>query len=189
MVKNTTGGNKSKGMARKLTNNNNSGKLRVSMDENEQYACISRLLGNGMCRATTSHGKDLLCFIRGKFRGRNKRANVISLSSIVLVGIRSWAGDNPKECDLLEVYDQNETNQLRMIPNINWALFNEFYNNSKNVPDDDNIIFNNDGEYESLHNNIYSSTTTTLNNNNNNNDNNNNNNNNNNNDIVEFDDI
>ena len=182
MVKNTTGGNKSKGMARKLTNNNNSGKLRVSMDENEQYACITRLLGNGMCRATTSHGKDLLCFIRGKFRGRNKRANVISVSSIVLVGIRSWAGDNPKECDLLEVYDLNETNQLRMIPNINWALFNEFYNTSKNN-DDDNIIFNNDCESESLHNTSYSNTSNTLNNNDHNN------NNNNNNDIVEFDDI
>ena len=184
MVKNTTGGNKSKGMARKLTNNNNSGKLRVSMDENEQYACITRLLGNGMCRATTSHGKDLLCFIRGKFRGRNKRANVISVSSIVLVGIRSWAGDNPKECDLLEVYDLNETNQLRMIPNINWATFNEFYNISKNN-DDDNIIFNNEGEFDSLHNNLSSSTNSnTLNNNDHNN-----NNNNNDNHIVDFDDI
>ena len=189
MVKNTTGGNKSKGMARKLTNNNNSGKLRVSMDENEQYACITRLLGNGMCRATTSHGKDLLCFIRGKFRGRNKRANVISVSSIVLVGIRSWAGDNPKECELLEVYDLNETNQLKMIPNINWATFNEFNTISKNN-DDDFIAFNNDCDNDIL---PSSSTTYTLNYNNNNNNynynNDNNNNNNDNNDIVDFDDI
>jgi len=179
MVKNTTGGNKSKGMARKLTNTNNSGKLRVSMDENEQYACISRLLGNGMCRATTSHGKDLLCFIRGKFRGRNKRANIISVSSIVLVGIRSWAGDNPKECDLLEVYDQNETNQLKMIPNINWALFNEFNSISKNN-DDDFVVFNNDCESESFINHSSNTSSNTINYNNDNHDNN---------DIVDFDDI
>ena len=80
MVKNTTGGSKHKGMARKLVNAPVSNKIRFSEDEDECYAKVVKMLGNGMCHVNLLH-KDVMhnnvvCHIRGKFRSRNKKANL-----------------------------------------------------------------------------------------------------------------
>lgn len=119
MVKNTKGGKGAKGLARKTNNTNFSAseKLRISTDELEQYACVTKMFGNGMCEITLNNNQKLVCHIRGAFRGRQKHRNFITTNSIVLVGLREWE-ETRKNCDLLYIYDDNQIEQLKNIPQI-----------------------------------------------------------------------
>ena len=111
MVRNTTGGTRTKGLARKHQVRGDS-KLRLPDDELEQVACVTKMLGNGMCEIFTNKNERLIGHIRNKFRGRQKRHNMISTSAIVLVGLREW--ENPiKNCDILTIYDDSQVNQLK----------------------------------------------------------------------------
>jgi translation initiation factor IF-1 len=122
MVKNTKGGNKSKGMARKYAAGAREQRvLRLSSCDLETYGVVTRILGNGMFYVTTEMQPQLLGHIRNKFRGRSKRDNTITLGSVVLVGLREWEHPNYKECDLLEVYEANEVRQLMKNPSINFS--------------------------------------------------------------------
>ena len=112
MTKNTTGGKKSKGFARKHLNAQSSSKLRLPQSEHEQIARVSRVLGNGMCYVRTTEGLELLGHIRGKHRGRSKRDNLVVSGSILLVGLREWEDPNYKNCDVLEVYDHADITSL-----------------------------------------------------------------------------
>ena len=140
MVKNS-GGCKTKGLARKLVNAPVSDRVRKIEEEGECYAIVSKMLGNGMCHVNILHDEQILqnivCHIRGKFRGRNKKANFVAVGSIVLVGLRSWE-HNVNACDLANVYNQNQVNSL----NINSILFNSIqnFNHDQN---NDNISFSN----------------------------------------------
>jgi translation initiation factor IF-1 len=114
MVKNTTGGSGHKSQARKLVDSGNSGKLRLSLNESEKYARVSKMFGNGMCLVTTQDNLELTCHIRGKFRGRNKKNNLVSLNSTILVGLREWENP-PKNCDLLFLYEHLD---IPFLPNL-----------------------------------------------------------------------
>ena len=117
MVKNTTGGTGTKSLARKHQSNGNS-KLRLPAEELEQIACVTKMFGNGMCEIYTAANVRLICHIPGKFRGKNKRNNLLSITSVALVGLREY--ERPaKNCDLLTIYDDGHINQLKNIPNIN----------------------------------------------------------------------
>ena len=115
MVRNKVGGNKSKKMGRKYLNAPQTRALRMSREDAEMYAVVDTMYGHGMCNVVCLDGKERLCIIRRKFKGRGKRDNMISLGSWLLVGIREWEvireGKKPK-CDLLEVYNDNEKEQL-----------------------------------------------------------------------------
>ena len=50
MVKNLTGGTKTKGVARKHQGKGDS-RLRLPDDELEMVACVTKMLGNGMCES------------------------------------------------------------------------------------------------------------------------------------------
>jgi initiation factor 1A len=116
MVKNTTGGTGTKSLARKHQFAGES-KLRLPECDLEQYACITKMLGNGMCEVYTNDNKKLIAHIRNKFRGKQKRHNMLTVYSIVLVGLREW--ENPiKNCDILTMYDDTQVEQLKQIPNI-----------------------------------------------------------------------
>jgi len=112
MVKNTTGGSGHKSQARKLVSGKSNSVVRVSQEAGEKYAIVTKILGNGMCNVTTEDGALLLCHIRGKFKGRNKKNSIISSNSIILVGIREWESII-KNCDLIEVYSSEDVQQLR----------------------------------------------------------------------------
>ena len=139
MVKNTTGGSRTKGQARKLvvdSNKASSKALRISTDDYEMYAQVTKNLGNGMCHIICSDGKSRLCHIRGKFRGRGKRDNMIGLGSWILAGLREWevGKDDSKKlenCDLLEVYSEYDKEKLKTtVTTVNWSVF--ISNDSKN---------------------------------------------------------
>jgi len=116
MVKNS-GGCKTKGMARKLVNAPVSNKIRFAEDEDECYAKVVKMLGNGMCHVNLLHKEVLhenaVCHIRGKFRSKNKKANFVSSGGTVLVGLRSWTS-KVDACDLLCVYTDNQITALNL---------------------------------------------------------------------------
>jgi hypothetical protein len=125
MVKNQHGGNKSKKMGRKFVTAPVDRRLRLVEDEDEKYAVVTKLLGNGMCYVDAALGSgtsEMICIIRKKFKGRGKRDNTLNIGTLLLIGVRSWevlkGGSKPK-CDLLEVYNEGEINKLKKGGHIN----------------------------------------------------------------------
>ena len=117
MVKNTTGGTGTKGLARKHQSRGDA-RLRLPGDPLEKIACVTKMFGNGMCEVYTGDNVRLVGHIGGKFRGKNKRNNLITPQSVVLVGLREW--ERPvKNCDLLTIYDDSHVDQLKSIPSVN----------------------------------------------------------------------
>ena len=118
MVKNTTGGSKSKGLARKNQSRGGDARLRLPGDPLEQIACVTKMLGNGMCEIHTADNVRLIGHIGGKFRGKNKRNNLITVQSVVLIGLREW--ERPvKNCEILTIYEETNIEQLKSIPSVN----------------------------------------------------------------------
>ena len=130
MVKNT-GGNKTKGQARKLVifDKKDTKKLRESEDDSlEIYSQVEKVLGNGMYNVVCIDGKSRLCHSAGKFRGRNKKDNFVKLGTWLLIGLREYESgstNNKKlqNCDLLEVYNDFETEKLKTTVNEDWSMF------------------------------------------------------------------
>jgi hypothetical protein len=128
MVKNTQGGNKSKGFARKNLVKKDTA-LRVSEDENEIYAQAVKVMGGSIASAIDLNGNPLRAHIRGKFRGRGKKDNFIGPGTWLLVGLHSWESDKLKSsemrnCDILEVYNETDKNRLKnSLTFINWSKF------------------------------------------------------------------
>jgi initiation factor 1A len=128
MVKNTKGGSGHKSQARKHTYDTGSKKTRVSVDEMEIYACVISILGGANCTVKCVDGQDRLCIIRGKFRGgKGKRGNMLCRGTWVLVGIREWSSDGAsdkesRKCDLLEVYNDFDKQELKKIRGFQWDI-------------------------------------------------------------------
>jgi initiation factor 1A len=139
MVKNTTGGNKSKGFARKHNNGGNKNNiLRISEDEGEIYAIVTKMCGNGMFECYCIDEVMRLGQIRGKFTGKGKRDNIVNNGTWVLIGVREWDIKKEEElmgrktclskseklpkCDLLEVYNDKEKEQLQEEIAEKWAI-------------------------------------------------------------------
>jgi len=135
MVKNTHGGNRHKGFARKHTTSKETNKLRISEDDAEKYAIVTKMLGNNMFHCHCIDDVIRLGYIRGKFSGRRKSSHLICSGTWVLIGLREWDAKNEntktgsgkiklQECDLLEVYD--DTTKHRLIESVdnNWSILN-----------------------------------------------------------------
>ncbi len=140
MVKNSIGGNKAKRQGRKFVGTVSS-KLRVSMEDGEIYAVVTKLLGNAMIDVLCIDGTQRICIIRNKFRGRGKRDNCVAIGTWLLIGKRDWeiVDANKKEkCDLLEVYTLNDVEQLKKLPN-NWKVLTSV--TEKEEPQDDTVLF------------------------------------------------
>lgn len=157
MVKNTKGGSGHKSQARKYeTSKLTDTKTRFSENEYEYYAQVVATLGNGMCHVMCMDGKKRLCIIRGKFRGRGKRDNIISNGKWVLVGGRDFeseraAGDKLEKCDLLEVYTDLDKERLKSVGDFNSFISRD--NTIANVDMSNDIEFTenvNETEYEQL---------------------------------------
>ena len=146
MVRNTKGGKGSKALARKLVTSDSSFKRCIRKPENElEVLAITTKMYGTMCEVVTYDGKTYKCQIRGKFRGRAKRNSIVSVGKILMVGFREFEGPNYKICDLLEVYESNEINELQKIPGINLKQLMTYAVNleAPNMKNEsnDNIIF------------------------------------------------
>jgi hypothetical protein len=155
MVKNTIGGKKGKMLANKRSGSGSVGnkKLRLSMNEDEKYVCVSAVYGSGMFKVIDNDNNEYRANLRGKMKGPNKRHNFVSLFSFLLVGIRSDLSDL-SICDILFVYDDHDILSLSLLPSLNISNLLQFHNNhtiSQNVDDKKNDLFTyNDCIEESL---------------------------------------
>lgn len=150
MVKNTQGGNKSKGFARKNLTQKTNVSLRVAKEDGEVYAQAVKVMGGSIVSVIDIDGRPMRAHIRGKFRGRGKRENFIAPGTWLLVGLHSWEGekkpDDLKNCDVLEVYD--ESDKISLKNSITWINWNKFIANdtkttgvsSSNQAENDNDI-------------------------------------------------
>ena len=144
MVKNTTGGTRTKGLARKHQGaGGGGGHLRIPEDELEKVAYVSKMLGNGMCQVYINDNKDpLIAHIRKKFSGRHKRSNLIATGTCLLIGLRDW--EKPcKNCDVINVYDHHDLTTVLNLPAIKTNIIAPMFNQDAQVPGqhDDNIDF------------------------------------------------
>lgn len=75
-------------------------------EEDQEYAQITKCLGN--CRFTVMcfDGKERLATMCGSMRGRK----FINQNDIVLVSLREWQDD---KCDIIDNYDDNHTKKLK----------------------------------------------------------------------------
>jgi len=146
MVKNTTGGTRTKGLARKHQGGGGGGgHLRIPEDELERVAYVSKMLGNGMCQVYINDNKDpLIAHIRKKFSGRHKRSNLIATGTCLLIGLRDW--EKPcKNCDVINVYDHHDLTTILNLPAIKTNIIATMFNLDAQVTGplhDDNVLFN-----------------------------------------------
>lgn len=128
MVKNTKGGSKHKKMARKSNGPVFQEKIRFSTCEDEIYATVAKIYGNGRILVTCNDNVERQCVIRKKFRGKNKKYNEVCVGTYVLVGKREWETKSDKEVtDLLYVYSNEQSIVLKknQIINTNILSVNE----------------------------------------------------------------
>jgi initiation factor 1A len=136
MVRNKTGGSKHKKQARKNDNQSTHTiitRLRNVKESCEMYAIVSRMLGHGNCYVKCNDGVTRLCVIRKKFRQRNKRSNMVQNGSYVLIGLREWevrAIHKKEKCDLLEVYDRKQYDDIKADPDFNAIYMKDIYSNT-----------------------------------------------------------
>ena len=79
---------------------------------------------------------ERLCKIRGKFAGRGKRGNMVSVGTWILIGVHEWTNTSAvekrkkmEECDLLEVYQDSDKNKLQDADiNAEWDVFTDYNN-------------------------------------------------------------
>jgi translation initiation factor IF-1 len=115
MVRNISGGTGTKSLARKLTSNNSSREVPAPSNEYEKIAIVSKIHGAHCDVVLVEDNATIICHIRNKFRGRNKRNNQISVGSYILVGLRDWQSSD-KHSDLLFVYDNPPYDHLPSLP-------------------------------------------------------------------------
>lgn len=138
MVKNTNGGSKHKGQARKNMNENTNGKgnnhskVRISLNEREIYAQVTKFFGNRF-EAKDLHGNVMNCSIPNKFKGRNAKDNRIAVNVWVLVGKHEWEVSNNPVLELMEVYNDSEKNYLKKNVHENWSIFESEDTSSSNM--------------------------------------------------------
>lgn len=129
MVKNTKGGKAHKSMGRKFQNQSANNHLVLSSDPLEKYAVVTKMYGNGMCEVWYVNDKNenikVIGHIRNKMRGRQKRHNTITTNAYVLVGLREWES-TPKNCDIMNIYDHNQVEQLKQRPDTNIGNLSQF---------------------------------------------------------------
>ena len=103
MVRNTIGGSKHKSLARKSQVQHLHDDPIPDHEQHQYIAFVHKHFGNGICQvslidSTFSH--TLHCHIRGKFTGKNKKHNLISTNSFIIVSLRPWE-NTPKNCDII----------------------------------------------------------------------------------------
>lgn len=128
MVKNTTGGNKSKSFASKSTNTSANHKLMLATDDDELYVCVTKLLGNGRFITIDNSGKEYMAILRNKMKGRNKRNYLVSLFSLLLVRLQGFTEES-NAVEISAVYSDSDIHILTKKNDININNLIYFHNN------------------------------------------------------------
>ena len=124
---------------------NNSNNNDYNLDENnEEYAIVTKLLGNCRVNLFTNSGNECMGIIRGSLRKFSKRV-LIEKGDIVVVSIRDYQ-DN--KVDIVHKYNREQIQSLIKDKILSQTLIN-FYNNkiklekseNNSIIDDDRLEF------------------------------------------------
>jgi initiation factor 1A len=88
-------------------------------EDGEDYAIVTRRLGNGNFLVKLKDSTERICTIRQKFNRKNK--DVIENGTWLLVADREYS-TKKTHCDMLEVYSKSEISKLMEMSN-DWAVF------------------------------------------------------------------
>lgn len=153
MVKNSTGGNKSKKQARKSTNISQQNKeIRKAVEVGEVYAAVTKMFGGKECEVMCIDGIKRRCVMRSKFTFRSKAENNLSPGTMVLVGLRDWEVRHTgnEKCDLLEVYSQSEKERLKQTEGCDFSAINAIITDSANANGNGNGNSNGNGKSDDV---------------------------------------
>jgi translation initiation factor 1A len=78
----------------------------IFKDDMQCYGMVLATLGDRRFTCTCSDGKERLCKIRGKFRGRL----YIQLHDILLISLRE---EEPEKADIIQKYQPQEVHELK----------------------------------------------------------------------------
>jgi hypothetical protein len=117
MVKNATGGNKSKKGARKNTLHTSTQDVRKAVDASEMYAAVIKIYSSQRCSVLGADGNTYQCTIRGKFLKNKRSGEGLINGAWILIGFYDWEvrSDGSKKCDLLEIYSNLEKDKLKQM--------------------------------------------------------------------------
>ena len=108
-------------------------------EEDQQYAKVTKMLGNGRVEAECTDGISRMCKIRG-----NMRKKVwINPGDVVLVSLREYQDD---KADILFRYTPDETRALRRYGEISMDAFGG--NKECSDDDDDYVDFDDEEEFD-----------------------------------------
>ena len=120
MVKNETGGKRSKQIARKTVEKPQTSQcVRYVEEPGEMYAIVTAKFGGRNVQVMCHDGVSRRCVIRNKFM-KLKGDNSISIGSWLMVGIYEWEkrADCTQTCDVLEIYLRGEKEKIKQTVNI-----------------------------------------------------------------------
>lgn len=86
----------------------------VLKDEGQEYAQVTKMLGNGRLTANCFDGKERMCHIRGKMIKRIW----INLNDVILISLRDFQDD---KADVIMKYSEDEARALKAnghLPNV-----------------------------------------------------------------------
>ena len=150
MVKNLTGGNKSKKQARSSFAPQQTQHVRKATEEDEIYAVITKIFGGSNCQVMCNDGISRSCVIRNKFKTFGKRDNILSIGVWILAGIRTWEvrPNGVQKCDLLEVYSQSEKDKLQQVESCSFKILTNATDSNKDDKNSELIFSNNVETYD-----------------------------------------
>jgi len=123
MVRNVSGGSKTKSRARKdVSEEINNNHIRLPECDLEKIAYVTKAFGGGRFEVQLEDSNKIHCIARGKHKGKNRRNNLISIGCLILIGLREW--ENPhKTSDLITIYTPYEIEKLKTNTSINLNTF------------------------------------------------------------------
>ena len=123
MVRNVSGGSKTKSRARKdICEETHSNHIRLPECDLEKIAYVTKAFGGGRFEVQLEDSDKIHCIARGKHKGKNRRNNLISIGCLILIGLREW--ENPhKTSDLITIYTPYEIEKLKTNTGINLSTF------------------------------------------------------------------
>ena len=127
MPRNQVGGSRHKEMAKKRSTGSGGGKGKTRFaKEGEQYAKVLKAYGNGVFDVKCNDGVLRSCVIRAKFKGRNKRDNIVKIDNIILVGLREWEVVSEKaKSGFACTYNEAQMEEIKSDKSFNRDLISE----------------------------------------------------------------
>ena len=139
MVVNKKGGNKTKKQKKVTDNEDNKQIILKDIDQMQEYAQIVKPFGNGRFEANCFDGKIRLAHARGNLK---KKKIFVKAGNVVLLSLREF---EDAKCDILDVYNQKEIKELKMLGEIPKNINEDI---TTTVEDDNGIDFEEEEENE-----------------------------------------